>query len=578
MKSLRYYITKSLQISSYQIAKILSKVYSSDLDISLRKFIVNKNLGLIEKSRNKKSISKIFKNYNEAVYYQTKLNRGEIISINEEETTSYEEYDHIEEEIVTTYKTTIKDTVHILHVSEEKELTNGFLPIKELIYEIRSLKNYQTYQQLKQNNIKVHGIKTDSLLINNNPKNRKLVKEIFNLSEEIGCYKLEFDKYLTDKKISIIDNEIPIIENIKVNEHVIKDEYNTNEILNIMKEKNIFVKGSLPGVGKTTACKNNEKVFFVSPYNKLCQELKKDGVDAITLNKLLAIGVDDNDQIIKMKKYDVSPYKTIVFNEILLYNPRQLYLIKMFMDNNDKRFHCTGDIDQRKPFTFNCNNIENKNDYQLFCLNQIFPDQITLNINKRLKNESDKITLNNLKKDIFNLNKKPIDVLRNHAIKIINKLNSVKTTRNICLFNFRCDQVNNHVSKNIINKEGFYKGLEIVCKLHYKTSKTRLYVNYHYVIESIDDKNVTIIEPVDNINIALTIDKLKKHFKVPYANTCDRVQGLSLGEKITIFDCNTPYVDRYYIWTALTREKDLKNVQVFEHSSQEVMSLRNSWG
>lgn len=363
-----------------------------------------------------------------------------------------------------------------------------------------------------------------------------------------------------------------------MNEHVIKDEYNTNEILNIMKEKNLFVKGSLPGVGKTTACKNNEKVFFVSPYNKLCQELKKDGVDAITLNKLLAIGVDDNDQIITMKKYDVSPYKTIVFNEILLYNPRQLYLIKMFMDNNDKRFHCTGDIDQRKPFTFNCNNIENKNDYQLFCLNQIFPDQITLNINKRLKNESDKITLNNLKKDIFNLNKKPIDVLRNHGIKIINKLNSVKTTRNICLFNFRCDQVNNHVSKNIINKEGFYKGLEIVCKLHYKTSKTRLYVNYHYVIESIDDKNVTIIESVDNINIALTIDKLKKHFKVPYANTCDRVQGLGLGEKITIFDCNTPYVDRYYIWTTLTRAKDLKNVQVFEHSSQEVMSLKKSWG
>lgn len=113
--------------------------------------------------------------------------------------------------------------------------------------------------------------------------------------------------------------------------------------------------------------------------------------------------------------------------------------------------------------------------------------------------------------------------------------------------------------------------------MQYKTSKTRLYVNYHYVIESIDDKNVTIIEPVDNINITLTIDKLKKHFKLPYANTCDGVQGLSLGEKITIFDCNTPYVDRYYIWTALTRAKDMKNVQVFEHSDQEVMSLKKSW-
>lgn len=101
-----------------------------------------------------------------------------------------------------------------------------------------------------------------------------------------------------------------------MNEHVIKDEYNTNEILNLMKEKNIFVKGSLPGVGKTSACKHNEKVLFVSPYNKLCQELKKDGYNSVTLNKLLAIGIDDNDQIIKMKKY-VSQYKTIVCDEIL---------------------------------------------------------------------------------------------------------------------------------------------------------------------------------------------------------------------------------------------------------------------
>ena len=88
----------------------------------------------------------------------------------------------------------------------------------------------------------------------------------------------------------------------------------------------------------------------------------------------------------------------------------------------------------------------NKNDYQLFCLNQMFPDQITLKINSRLKNELDKETQNNLKKDIFNLNKKPIDVLKNHGIKIINKFELVKTTKNICLFNFRCDQINNHVS------------------------------------------------------------------------------------------------------------------------------------
>ena len=92
-----------------------------------------------------------------------------------------------------------------------------------------------------------------------------------------------------------------------------------------------------------------------------------------------------------MKKYDISQCKTLVFDEVLLYNPKQLYLIKMFMDNNnDKRFHCTGDIDQRKPFTFDCNNVKDENEYQMSCLNQMFPDQITLKINKRLKRQSDK--------------------------------------------------------------------------------------------------------------------------------------------------------------------------------------------
>ena len=344
-----------------------------------------------------------------------------------------------------------------------------------------------------------------------------------------------------------------------------------------MRDKNIFVKGSLPGVGKTTACKNNKDVLFISPYNKLCQQLRKDGYDSITLNKLLAIGIDD-DKCIKMKKYDISQYKTLVFDEVLLYNPKQLYLIKMFMDNNkDKRFHCTGDIDQRKPFTFDCNNVKDENEYQMSCLNQMFPDQVTLKINKRLKRRSDKKTLMSLKREIFDLSKNPIEVLKNHGIKIINKLKSVKTTKNICLFNFRCNQINNYVSKNIIKKQGFYKGLEIVCKSHYKTTNMRLYVNYHYVIESINEKNFTILEPVDNIRMTLTIDKLDKHFKLPYASTCDSVQGLSIDEKMTLFDCNTPYVDRFFIWTALTRAKYLKNVQVFEHSRHEVMSLRKSW-
>ena len=50
------------------------------------------------------------------------------------------------------------------------------------------------------------------------------------------------------------------------------------------------------------------------------------------------------------------------------------------------------------------------------------------------------------------------------------------------------------------------------------------------------------------------------HFALPYANTCYSVKGLSLDGPISIFDVNTPYVDKYFIWTALTRATDFSNV------------------
>ena len=67
---------------------LVGNLYESKLPTDLKKFIANKNLGLIEKRRNKKSISRAFKNYNEAFFYQTRLDKGQVYSIIEEETVS----------------------------------------------------------------------------------------------------------------------------------------------------------------------------------------------------------------------------------------------------------------------------------------------------------------------------------------------------------------------------------------------------------------------------------------------------------------------------------------------------------
>ena len=125
------------------------------------------------------------------------------------------------------------------------------------------------------------------------------------------------------------------------------------------------------------------------------------------------------------------------------------------------------------------------------------------------------------------------------------------------------------------DKLAFYKGLELICKKHYKPKNVRLYTNYSYIIDEIDSKNFTIIEPVDDIKMTLNT-KLLSHFKLPCCLTCHSVQGLSIDDKVTLFDCNTSYVDRNYVWTAITRVRDLNNITYYEHSEFEVRRLEDS--
>lgn len=63
---------------------------------------------------------------------------------------------------------------------------------------------------------------------------------------------------------------------MEINEKNVNNEYDNKELSDILSKENVFIKGTSPGVGKTTAAKTIQSpIFFFSPYNKLCQELKK---------------------------------------------------------------------------------------------------------------------------------------------------------------------------------------------------------------------------------------------------------------------------------------------------------------
>jgi len=555
--------------SKYLIKKLYDTEISSNPfeDVRLKKFIFNSNSGLLEKRKNKKSIAKVFKNYDEAFYYQT-LHGGKITTLGEANSI---------------FKT--EQRIFVLVKQEEVELTNGFLPIKEMILSIRSLKNFQTIQKLISNNIKVVGIKTDSILIHVN--DTKKASKLFDFSDNFGCFKLETKKELPNKLIErIITPEFVLKNELIV--HKIKNEFDKDELNKVIDKNNVIILGKLPGVGKTTTAKNFtcKNKLFISPYNKLCQQLRKSGFDSITLNMLLGFGCND-EQNSKMKEYNVTKYDCIVFDEILLHTPKLLMKIDKFMKKHKSiKFIATGDCNQTSPIGMDqYENIQDKSAYLMKCVNIMFPNQIILEQSKRLKNQSDIDKMINLKKDIFDETKEIMETLKKYNFKIINDKKQIVTKSNICFFNFKCNMTNQYVHDNLIKKPkvicsvdniDYFKGLEIICKKYLKTTKMKLYVNYTYVIKSVNSDSCVIYEPVEDVTLRISTDILQKHFRLAYANTCHSVQGLTIEHEFTIFDCDTAYVNRNWIWTALTRTDDLNKITIFESQVKELSALERS--
>ena len=184
-----------------------------------------------------------------------------------------------------------------------------------------------------------------------------------------------------------------ILQNVnisKVQTVNIIDEYDDNEFKQLFDNNNrTMILGALPGVGKSSAVKRfaNHNTLFISPYNKLAQEMRKDGFVGITLNKLLGFFGDGVD-LVNTKIYDVTPFDCICFDEIALYTPALLKRIDQFVNNHSYiKFMFTGDTDLLQPFESSLNNVKDMKQYTKQCHCLMFPTVTTLSVNKRVKTE-----------------------------------------------------------------------------------------------------------------------------------------------------------------------------------------------
>ena len=116
----------------------------------------------------------------------------------------------------------------------------------------------------------------------------------------------------------VVKNELIDIPTLESKELLIKDEYDTDNIIEVIKENNpVIITADFAGSGKSYICQRmvdkGYKVMFVTPTNKLLQEFEG---EAITVNKFFGISFGST----KLKPTDYSEYDVIVFDEIFFSN------------------------------------------------------------------------------------------------------------------------------------------------------------------------------------------------------------------------------------------------------------------
>ena len=455
---------------------------------NLKKFISNKNIGLIEKKYNKRSFSYIFENHDEAIYYQLRYG-GKIHTLDCNETKAY-----------------------ILVYEDKKKLYESFLPIKELIYNLQQLKLLEMYDKMVANGIKPICVKTDSILC---VESKSKLETIFNFENKLGGIRFEEEKKIIDKKIEVktININLPIQHHIHTIELV--NEWDLNEIGQVLRENNgTLIEATDPGNGKTTAGQSTKlKTLFVSPTRVLCQKLRLDDFTAITLYQLLGL-TQHGTQRRNMHEYNVSSYEVIVFDELALFDTEQKQWVVRYMKTHDnKKYYATADTDQNEPIKFYTNNVSDVKKYHSDCLDKMFKHKIILKENKRLKNPEDRKKLKEIKKEIFDGNRPVIDTFKRFNFNIIKSLYQVNTNKKVSYFKNRANKINElvhakqkiHNLKTIIeyNNIKYYNGLELICKNRFKIGKYAFYPNYTFKIIKIDDKHVLLkdISEDDEIQI-----------------------------------------------------------------------------
>lgn len=529
--------------NSYEIIK---EIYKSNINIKLKKDILNILIGKLGKKYNTKSKSYICNTEDEAIIFDNFYNDTKKLDLDDK-------------------------TYYIYTRKKNILLCDGFMPIYNRILDKQRIKMAEKFDEVLKGGGEVIALKIDCLFVSGYKFDiEKLNKNNF---ESIGKLTHEEKNYTGKKLIKANINEtkdkpLYLNDTINYNSYNLKDEYDINEISNFLKNNNgCCIKSTMPGSGKTTStingCKkifNKDEILIITPTKNLSSQIHNDhNIKCITLNHLLGT-IEDIDT--NISKYKIGDEKVFIFDEIYCYTPNYLHLIKEFIYKlKDGQYHFSmGDEYQLPPIKNNeLNNINNKKEYMNNIINSIFNKTLYLNVSKRFTNRKDVNKLINIKKDIFENNKSVLEVCK----KYLNPLYKLKDINgsSISYKNDTRKIINNSCHKD---KKDYYKGLKLVCVKRFssKMLSSMFYVNETYEITEITASSIKFN---NFIPISREAEDFFDHFDYVYCRTAYSSQGCTIEGNIYIFDTDFYYSNllKEWLWVCITRGTDLNKIYYY---------------
>ena len=536
-------------------------------DNKIKKTLANIGFGLLEKSYNRKTVSRMFDGIKEALYHQKRYG-GRIYVMDDVEMEKYWEwrelddnwtiefndgnpyfqhkyggityshfdykiedgktYWHYKDEDYQKHKqTNTSSKYYIVSTSGERKMTNGFRYIKELLLQNHNFDMYESYEKLKANNINVFAVKSDAFHIAK--KDVRKAKKVLDFGYEIGKWRVESNKVNhINQRYSWRHNEIPAIPVYKSEREEVLDEWDVQAICEkIIRRKRMMLRAKYAGSGKSFIGKHLQKMgyetLFVVPQNMLKQEID---CDAETLNKFFSIPVFKGDDL---PRFDYSGYQVIVFDEIYMASPYILNKIRAFCENNPNLIIIgAGDVKQL-PSIESYTNCQNVDEYVDSCMDIIFKHNIFLKISKRVGDkdtEEGEINRKKLDKMYDDWFIKKMDV-EEWILKYHKMTRDVMTSaNNIAYTNMRCQAVSSEVRRRLGKKDKYEVGEMLICRLYRNEDEGKFNVNIRWLITNVEGNMITIQDIKDKDDVRTVKENIiDNHFRYAYCATCHSRQG-----------------------------------------------------